>query len=414
LLLGQKTILSSVITISANTHQNLSLLNEETQGGNKTTKSLENNQTYRWQCLLVMGATDSPDCGFEINLANSLNEEIDLTDYQYFKVWLNYQGDAKKFRLTLQNFNPLYSQETDKISTQYHQLDIPKSYLKDGKRNLLASFSVPTWWKSQQNTALNNDGSKLKRPIYIDVRIGSEVADGLHKFELSKIEIHGQWLATKTWYFAILFAWSLIGIITLAIRLVALNEVLELGNLREKELIELNNVLEIRAKELLEISKKDDLTGALNRQGIETAISKGILEWQNEEKPLSIIMLDIDHFKKINDTHGHEVGDNVLMSLTNLVKKNIRSTDRFARWGGEEFVLVCRNTPIETASLLAENLRERIAHSALIDDIKVTASFGVSDMKNCGSVQNLFKQADDALYVAKNSGRNKVELKSVS
>jgi len=125
-------------------------------------------------------------------------------------------------------------------------------------------------------------------------------------------------------------------------------------------------------------------------------------------------MLDIDHFKQINDTHGHGIGDLVLTSLTTLVKQNIRSADSFARWGGEEFVLVCQDTSLDVAFTIAEDLRARIAKACIIDNIKVTASFGVSDMQKGGSVQALFKQADDALYRAKNSGRNKVKLHSVS
>jgi len=414
LLFGQKSILSNVITISPQSHQMFKLYNDEMSGGKTTTKLLSTKHTYKWQCLLIKDSTPYPYCGFEINLGTSISKGVDLTDYEYLKIWLNYQGEADTVRLTLRNFNPAYSTTRDKVSTKFHQLDIPKSHLPDGKQILLRSFSVPTWWKLTQNIPINLDGPELSNTVLIDVQTGSELTAGLHQFELSKIEIHGQWLATENWYFSILFTWILIGGCILIIRLTKLKKAIVQGSLREQELIELNNVLDHRAKELLEISKKDKLTGALNRQGIENAVSQGMLEWTKQAKPLSIIMLDIDHFKKINDTHGHDVGDNVLMSLTKLVKKNIRSTDSFARWGGEEFVLVCRNTPIETASLIAENLRDRIARTALIDDIKVTASFGISDIENCGSIQKLFKQADEALYLAKNSGRNKVELKRVS
>jgi len=414
LLFAHKAILHHVITISPHSHKTFKLYNDEINGGETTTKLLDTTQAYQWQCLLIKGSTKYPYCGFEINLGSSLSKGVDLTDYQYLKVWLNYQGEAETVRLTLRNFNPTYSTITDKVSTKFHQLDIPINLLSAGKKIPLASFSVPTWWKLQQNIPINLDGPELNNTVLIDVQTGSELATGLHQFALSKIEIHGQWLATENWYLSILFVRILIGGTILVIRLTTLKAAIIQGSLREQELIELNNVLDHRAKELLEISKKDKLTGALNRQGIENAVSQGMLEWKKQAKPLSIIMLDIDHFKQINDTHGHDVGDNVLMSLTKLVKKNIRATDKFARWGGEEFVLVCRDTPIETASLIAENLRDRIARTALIDNIKVTASFGISDIQNGGSIQKLFKQADEALYQAKNSGRNKVELKRVS
>jgi len=414
LLLGHDFFLNNIIKISPTSHQNVNLYNDSINGGNTSTTLFDSTKMYKWQCELSKGNTNYPYCGFEINLGASISEGIDLSDYKFIKIWLNYQGEAKTIRVTLRNFNSEYSNAKDKVSTKFHQLDIPTNHLKAGKEVSLASFSVPTWWKLDLKVPINLDGPELNNIVFIDVQTGSDISEGLQQFELQKIEIHGQWLATETWYFSILFCWLLIGASILIIRLLTLNKTIKRSNQREQELLQMNSVLDKRAKKLLKISKKDKLTGALNRQGIEDAISIGILDWKKESKPLSIIMLDIDHFKKINDTHGHDVGDTVLTSLTKLVKTNIRATDRFARWGGEEFVLVCRNTSLDAAFQIAEDLRERIANACIIDNIKVTASFGVSDMQNDGSVKVLFKQADEALYRAKNSGRNKVKLRSLN
>lgn len=414
LLVGHKSFLNNVMTISPISHQSVALYDDSLNGGKTKTVLFDNRGTYKWHCELSKGSTNYPYCGFEINLGSSISEGIDLTNYKSLKIWLNYQGEAKTIRVTLRNFNPAYSNDKDKVSTKFHQLDIPTHYLKAGKEILLASFSVPTWWKLDRKIPINLDGPELSNAVFIDVQTGSDISTGLHEFELEKIEIHGQWLATENWYFSILFCWVLIGAAILITRLFTLNKTILKNNQREQELLQMNSVLDNRAKKLLKITKKDKLTGALNRQGIEDAISIGLRDWKKDNKPLSIIMLDIDHFKKINDTHGHDVGDLVLTSLTTLVKKNIRSTDKFARWGGEEFVLVCLDTPLDVAFQIAEDLRDRIARSCIIDNIKVTASFGVSDMQNNGSVQALFKQADEALYLAKNSGRNKVKLRSVS
>ena len=179
---------------------------------------------------------------------------------------------------------------------------------------------------------------------------------------------------------------------------------------RELELLVLNSLLDKQSKVLKNQAHTDKLTGVFNRQGVEDAIALALREWEEESIQLSIVMLDIDHFKSINDNFGHAVGDIVLSELATLVQGNIRSTDRFARWGGEEFVLICRDTTLDIAVKIAEKLRDRIAGAELVDGVSVTASFGVANITNKSSIEELFKYADDALYKAKNNGRNKVEF----
>jgi len=120
--------------------------------------------------------------------------------------------------------------------------------------------------------------------------------------------------------------------------------------------------------------------------------------------------MDIDHFKKINDNYGHAVGDYVLAEVSQIVKQHIRGNDLFARWGGEEFVLVCRNTPIDQARLVAEKIRLLIADREFDNDLRVSASFGVATLHSNETLEQLFKAADEALYKAKNEGRNKVVI----
>ncbi|RYY03449.1 MAG: GGDEF domain-containing protein [Gammaproteobacteria bacterium] len=194
----------------------------------------------------------------------------------------------------------------------------------------------------------------------------------------------------------------------LGYRIASLNSQVRTQKKRESELLEINSLLDIRGKQLEEKSKTDSLTGAFNREGIEEAIRIDLWEWRSQKKPLSLILIDIDHFKKINDEHGHALGDNVLSTLSNIVKQHIRTNDIFARWGGEEFVLVCIDTKIEQASLIAEKTREIIANFSFTDNIHVTASFGVATLDANETLEQLFNNADKALYEAKNQGRNKV------
>ncbi len=120
-------------------------------------------------------------------------------------------------------------------------------------------------------------------------------------------------------------------------------------------------------------------------------------------------MFDIDHFKRINDLFGHDIGDHVLTAMAQLVRANIRSDTIFAHWGGEEFAIICPRSNAKEAKLLANKLRVLIAENMFIDEHKVTCSFGVSEYRG-QDVDRWFKRADKKLYKAKSQGRNRVEV----
>ncbi len=124
--------------------------------------------------------------------------------------------------------------------------------------------------------------------------------------------------------------------------------------------------------------------------------------------PFSIIIFDIDHFKRFNDTFGHLKGDEVLVAVCDIVKLNIRKTDVFARWGEEEFVILLPNTPIDKAEILAQNLRKYIENISMDEVDTITASFGISEYKPGDIEKTIFHRADEALYKAKENGRNQV------
>lgn len=153
----------------------------------------------------------------------------------------------------------------------------------------------------------------------------------------------------------------------------------------------------------------DTLTGIYNRSGFNQFLTMEIQRAQRYGSPLSLIMLDIDHFKNINDTFGHNVGDDILKALTKVISENIRSYDIFARWGGEEFAILAPHTDNESAIMLAEKLRKAIEDTDFSPAEKLTCSFGVTGLikDNCVA-REIIEHADRALYEAKRSGRNRV------
>lgn len=165
-----------------------------------------------------------------------------------------------------------------------------------------------------------------------------------------------------------------------------------------------------------ELSNIDGLTGLYNRRFFQINIDRMVMEASRTNSSLSIIMLDIDHFKKVNDSHGHKAGDDVIRFLARTIKNNIRKVDIAARYGGEEFIVLLHNTNIEGAARLAEKIRILVKDATINADgssLNITSSFGISSYPSLsmGSGQ-LVKDADTALYYSKENGRNKVTIYS--
>jgi two-component system cell cycle response regulator len=168
-------------------------------------------------------------------------------------------------------------------------------------------------------------------------------------------------------------------------------------------------------RKMLEAALRDGLTGTFNKRYLLDRLATEMAFAQRHHTPLSLIMLDLDHFKKINDTFGHPAGDDVLVALARVVQEAIRTEDILARFGGEEFAVLCRSVDTRNAGILAERLRERIAAMVVEHEgarIPVTASLGVAGFPEVAdSSERLIATADEALYAAKARGRNCVVLK---
>jgi diguanylate cyclase (GGDEF)-like protein len=152
----------------------------------------------------------------------------------------------------------------------------------------------------------------------------------------------------------------------------------------------------------------DPLTGAFNRRYMERCMGDTIERQRRSTAPASVLLIDIDHFKRINDRLGHAKGDSVLKAVVALIRKRARKLDLLFRIGGEEFILLLPDTREGDAAALAEQLRASIAESTLLEDGPVTASIGVSELRAVESLDSWMKRADDAMYAAKKAGRNRV------
>lgn len=177
--------------------------------------------------------------------------------------------------------------------------------------------------------------------------------------------------------------------------------------LNKQEALEANNKLE-------HLSQTDFLTQLNNHGHWLNRCQQEYKRHERTKEPISLIMLDIDHFKKVNDTYGHPFGDKVIKEVADCIRDNMRETDIAGRYGGEEFTLLLINTELESAKQVAERIRNSIENVVLHfqgEEVKITSSFGVSEItENIKSHKDWIKTADLGLYLAKDTGRNKVAV----
>jgi len=175
----------------------------------------------------------------------------------------------------------------------------------------------------------------------------------------------------------------------------------------------LQDKLKLSNQMLLELSHTDPLTGLCNRRFMMEGLNKEFDRSQRNKAPLSLIMIDIDHFKAVNDTYGHQKGDAVLQGLAAMLRQHLRQYDTAARYGGEEFALILPETSLEETARVAERLRQAIEGLTFEagSELRITASFGLASTlaETIHSVDDLIREADYALYNAKRAGRNRVE-----
>lgn len=182
----------------------------------------------------------------------------------------------------------------------------------------------------------------------------------------------------------------------------------ELLDARSLELMNVNSQLEMKVIEAERLATTDSLTTLANRYHFEQKLKLECARAQRFNEPLSLIAIDIDNFKTINDQNGHATGDLLLVKVAQLILANIRKIDLAARWGGDELMVLLPNTTLPKANNVAEKLRCAISEAKIANHLQVTGSFGVAELRNEEDPVRFTIRADDALYRAKQNGRNQV------
>lgn len=348
-----------------------------------------------------------PYAGVQIFLGDGKSQGKNFAEYDSIFLWLKPRGEGS-VRLYLRGWDSTISKIDDPVSLKFNELEFypldetyPAVFVPE-------EFRVASWWVAQHNVNVHRARVDLSNVPLIEVQTGTSAPLGYGTLEIKGISFKGKIVSELKVATILVSIWFVTFFIILIIRFLDYSRE-HTANKRKREELEKNlKALEIEKADFEKLSKEDPLTGCLNRAGFTSVLTREQERLNKQGHPVSFVILDIDHFKDINDTYGHTTGDDVLSNLSKLIQSKIRNSDVLVRWGGEEFVILCGDTPLQNAQFLAEKLRQAIESTDLIPERKITCSFGVAEMIPDEDVKKLFDRADKALYASKESGRNRV------
>lgn len=343
-------------------------------------------------------ATVNQGCGFAFMLSGAdARQGIDLSRFRTLNLAIRYAGNAQYLRVGIRNFDERFSRVEDLNSPKFNFVNIPTKDLAQGIPISLNEFAVAEWWTTTYNLPREFSRPDLRNATVLNIDLQGELAGTQHDIQIDKVEFVGDWVSAEYWYLGLLSLWMIVG------TAYGTSQWLKLRRAHRAQRRKIDELAHEKEK-YQKLSTIDALTNVLNRHGIDQFIAAlGVTRVS-----ASVIVIDIDHFKRVNDERGHHVGDRVLRKMGEILSVGTRNTDALGRWGGEEFVLVCPGATLASASDLAEKLRQRIVATDFIPEepLPITASFGVAASGEDEDFEDAFRQADQALYLAKSRGRN--------
>ena len=374
-----------------------------TEDNTRFTCTMPERDTHRYVCavdILLQG---------NIIPGESILKGYDLSNYKSLVIDAQHEGSAPKMRIYLRNYNDAYAVPEDSNSAKIMVLSLNTRELHDEQpvTIFLKEFSVPDWWTEQRDLAREFLPLEFNNVILLGFEFSGYPNDADYlSIKFNELYFEGPRINESTFYRTLLLTWVACAIIFLVSQFIALIARTRKYSRQLRLLAADKDYFERQSHKYKMLSHLDALTGVLNRLGLQQSLQK--LRADPSNFPASVIVLDIDHFKRINDTRGHDVGDLILRDICQLVNNNIRATDLLARWGGEEFVLIVPKANASIGYTLTEKIRSVIAAHEFHHGkpLQVTCSFGIADLAFNETFEGAFKRADNALFQAKREGRN--------
>ncbi|HEV8692543.1 MAG TPA: GGDEF domain-containing protein [Ideonella sp.] len=335
---------------------------------------------------------------------------MDLSRYDSLRVWLTAQAGDKDIpvRLSMRNFNPRYSRVEDVGSLKVHEIAFTPAQYPGGLEFPLARIAVASWWVDEHPLPLEQSGHELNNVVTLAVTTAGMVPLGPNTISVERVELRGKWISAGTLGLGLVAMWVVAMLGSLVVDSVQARRRLRQSSALQASLRRLNAQLQSQSETLAQQVRHDALSGALNRHGLTDALIGQARQNEASLFPASLLFIDIDRFKDINDSCGHAVGDQVIRRMVEIVRGHVQRSDLLARWGGEEFLLLCQQTPEAEAVRVAERLRYELALAAWPQGLRVTCSFGVAEWRRGQELDDAIRLADEAMYRAKREGRDRV------
>lgn len=358
-----------------------------------------------FSCLFLQGS-GVRFCGMNFQLGDGARKGVDFSEYSKLRLGVEYIGPAEKIRVFFRNV--IEDAELTQDS-KYHEVEIPirnGAYLYEIP---LDNLRVARWWLDSHNLLDIADQHLPQRDnvVHLGFDLGTPMPVGQHYFNVENFSVVGPWLGKSHypwWALGSVLYFVVVGFIYNFLRL---RIQLEQHHHEMFGLLKKLEAVDTESAHFKRLSMYDPLTGLLNRRAALDLIEEFVRH--NSLVGTGLVVMDIDHFKQVNDTYGHDLGDEVLQRLSAVVQQVVREGDAAVRWGGEEIVVICPKTNAEGAFRVAEKLRTEIKQLKFSNDnLAITASFGVANIQQGESFSQALSRADEALYEAKKKGRDQV------
>ncbi len=383
----------------------------DNQNGGSTRAEWVDKDSYSFKCIAANGGIAAPYCGMNIHFGQASASENYL-HYQRMELKINYRGDNQRLRLKMYSFRPaqmnekfretMTGQEISILASETSQLIVMENYGLGRNEGVTATPLSP----------LENTTNNAPNTLDISIDLVPPITPGEQLIQLESIVIYNALLPADTWYLAVAVLWLVSNLLFIARHLILQERRIRNDSQRLSSLAHYSEDLIQESQHYKLLSSTDALTGALNRNGFAAEMSQFAPDGRLSANT-SLMIIDLDNFKRINDSRGHDAGDVVLRETAQIIHKNTRATDRFIRWGGEEFVLLSDNTNTQPALLLAEKIRAAVELNCIKfhdEEITVTISIGLGVARAQENFDALFNRTDQALYKAKHMGRNCIVL----
>ncbi|MBK9615185.1 MAG: GGDEF domain-containing protein [Uliginosibacterium sp.] len=408
LLVWQHLGMNLVLRIDAQSPYQIDAIDDSKAGGDSKTALVKRDRRLIWDCT-VGHRYEWPFCELTVAIAPPPTG-FDFSKYETVALKIHITGNgSRRMRLFMRNYDGTQADPNDQLSWKQNELQFDP---EDERETVisLSALNVASWWLTNNHIPVERASVDVSSVPVVQLSTAGIREERSQQIAIDYVEFRGKWLTRGEVGLIVTTLWLCAGILFLIFDFQQKHHALAAAQSRQKQLEALNRALTVENERVGSLARQDPLTGALNRAGIRDLLWQESILDNARKRPLSLLCCDLDHFKRVNDSFGHDTGDQVLVEFVRLVRASVRQRDYIVRWGGEEFFLFCPDTPLDAAVSLAKKLLETVAQGTWPNGLRLTMSIGVATIAHGEDLTAFIQRTDAALYEAKNAGRNRVVI----